>query len=225
MLDAHPNIACPTWETGLFDRMNAFVTGDFERPRVEDNFCTLPRAEVVAWMHRCADDLMGHLVARTGKRRWGEKTPAHVFHISLIDEVYPGSQFVHIIRDGRDVVRSLLNTPWAPGGVHWCACRWRDSVTAGREAGDRLGPARYLELRYEELTSTPRPVLERLCAFLGEPLAESMLEFHKPENNSWGLATRGIQKRPINQYRQLRLHEKLRLQWDAGGLLKQLGYR
>ena len=29
ILDAHPNICCPTWETGVFDRMEPLLNGDF----------------------------------------------------------------------------------------------------------------------------------------------------------------------------------------------------
>ena len=225
VLDAHPHLCCPTWETGLFDRLSAFVSGDFEKPRgSEANFCSLERSEVIAWLRRCADDLMGQFVTRAGKRRWGEKTPAHVFHMGLIDEVYPGSQFIHIIRDGRDVVRSLQSVDWSRHDVRRSVRRWTVSVAAGRDAGRRLGPERYTEVRYEELTAGPRGVVEGLCSFLGEPFAESMLEFHRPENNSWGLSLDRIQKGPVNRHRGLSLYERLVVSREATGWLKELGY-
>lgn len=230
VLDAHPNICCPTWETGLFDRMNLFVTGDFERPRgstkgAEANFCTLERQVVIGWMRDASYALMDLLVGQSGKPRWGEKTPAHVFHMRLILDVFPGAQFVHIIRDGRDVVKSLQNVEWNPGDVRWSVGRWMDSVSAGRTAGASLRPDQYLEVRYEELTSTPEQTLKRICEYLNEDFTPRMLDFDKPQNNSWGLRLdRGIQKKGINKNRELNLIERAVLKVRGGAMLRELGY-
>ena len=40
---------------------------------------------------------------RSGKSRWGDKTPDYVLHISDIAETLPEAHFIHIIRDRRDV--------------------------------------------------------------------------------------------------------------------------
>jgi hypothetical protein len=168
---------------------------------------------------------MDQLVSKSGKSRWGEKTPAHVFHIDLIDEVFPEAQFIHIIRDARDVVRSLQNVEWSPRRIRWSVGRWTDSVAAGRSAGRRLGTGRYLEVRYEALTREPRKVVEDICSFLCEPFSESMLEFHRPENNSWGITSMGIQNKPLNRYRKLSLTERMVLWMEAGHLMRELGYR
>ncbi len=43
------------------------------------------------------------------KLAWVEKTPGHLFNIGLIKRHIPAAQFVHVIRDGRDVVASLVD--------------------------------------------------------------------------------------------------------------------
>lgn len=226
MLDAHPNICCPTWETGVFDRLGPMLKGDMNKPRGrEANFFAFERRELVAWIRRAVDDLMGHLTASSGKSRWGEKTPAHVFQMDAIHEVYPQAQFLHIVRDGRDVVRSLQNVNWAPGNARWSVRRWIHSVQAGRGFGRGLGPRLYCEIRYEDLLDEPRPQLERVCEFLGEPFAEQMLEFDKPQNNSWGIEQPALQPKSAQRnYRPLSLAERTTLWWLAAPLLKELGY-
>ena len=59
----------------------------------------------------------------------------------LIAEVYPDARFVHIIRDGRDVARSIVAQPWGPATVKEAAKEWGDSVAAGRAAAPRTGRA------------------------------------------------------------------------------------
>jgi hypothetical protein len=47
-----------------------------------------------------------------GGRVFVEKTPRNAFLIPFLSKAFPRSRFVHIIRDGRDVVASLRRKPW-----------------------------------------------------------------------------------------------------------------
>jgi len=89
-----------------------------------------------------------------------------------------------VLRDGRDVACSLRTHPrhqvedgklvplhtWKP--IAGCARRWRNDIEA---AGPYWGDPRFHTVRYEDLVSNPRPVLESLMNFLGEPWDEAML--------------------------------------------------
>ena len=44
-----------------------------------------------------------------GKFAWVEKTPAHVFYIRIIKRFIPSAIFIHVLRDGRDTVASLVD--------------------------------------------------------------------------------------------------------------------
>ena len=44
-----------------------------------------------------------------GKRMWVEKTPHHIDFIDLIERRVESAKFVHILRDGRDVVASQVH--------------------------------------------------------------------------------------------------------------------
>jgi len=45
---------------------------------------------------------------RSGKSRFADKTPSNCFRVRFIHALYPDCRIVNIIRDGRNVVRSLL---------------------------------------------------------------------------------------------------------------------
>ena len=111
-------------------------------------------------------------------RRWGDKTPLNHRALHWINRVFPGAQFVHILRDGRDAVASTLDagiytTPEA------AAQRWVEAVMACRRFGDTKGTHQFLEVRYEELVTDPNKTLARVCGFAGLRFDESMLDFHK----------------------------------------------
>jgi hypothetical protein len=226
ILDAHPGIFCPCWETGLFVHMDAMMNGDLVKVMKHEmtNF-PVSRPDLVAWVRRSALDLIGQFGAQSGKPRWAEKTPAHVHHMNFILEVFPDAQFVHMIRSGSDVVKSLQNMPWAPRQIRWSINTWVDSVQKGREVGARLPASQYTEVRYEKLIQEPHEILKGLCEFLGEPFAPQMLEFHNPEKNSWKTKMQPLQNKPVNDYQGLNFWHRLLFTWSAGGLMRELGYR
>lgn len=125
-----------------------------------------------------------------GKPLAGEKTPDYVRHLPLLHQMFPHVKTVHIIRDGRDVVLSTLNWAregkgprrfelWQGDSVAVCGLWWQWQVRQGRRDGQRLGPTKYCEVRYEQLVSRPEQTLRAITDFAGLPFAEEMLDYFK----------------------------------------------
>lgn len=111
------------------------------------------------------DRLFGGLLERLGPaERLIERTPWHSKHLDLITAVYPDATLIHMVRDGRDVARSLVAQPYGPDTVEGAAGEWRESVQAARGAS-HLGA--YTEVRYEELLADTRREIPKLLATLG----------------------------------------------------------
>ncbi|MCL4421664.1 MAG: sulfotransferase [Actinobacteria bacterium] len=94
-----------------------------------------------------------------------ERTPWHAHHLPLIGAVYPDACVVHIVRDGRDVVRSLLSQPWGPSTVQDAAKEWSSTVMQARAGGEELDS--YFEVRYEDLLGDPSDNVSELLEHLG----------------------------------------------------------
>ncbi len=105
-----------------------------------------------------------------GAQRWVEKTPGNVFCFAHLRRLFPGAQFVHIIRDGRDCVASLVRRGHSPFRA---VSRWFCATLAGISHREMPG---YYELRYEDLARDPEPVVRDLCAFLDLPFHPAMLQ-------------------------------------------------
>ena len=116
-----------------------------------------------------------------GKARWGDKTPYYVLHLPKIIQWFPGVQFIHLIRDGRDCSLSLINRrhDFNVYNTYQAAKYWQHYVRVGREHGKRLGPDTYIETRYEDLLDNPAGTMMRICTFLGEEYTESLVHFNK----------------------------------------------
>jgi hypothetical protein len=67
---------------------------------------------------------------------------------------------------------------WAhPGDAAQFACLWRKEVGDARVLGQRVGPDRYLEVRYEDLVTAPSQVVESICTFANLPFEPQMIEY------------------------------------------------
>ncbi|HEX6951503.1 MAG TPA: sulfotransferase [Gaiellaceae bacterium] len=173
---------------------------------------------------------------------WGlrgvEQTPetAHVLDAAL--EAYPQALAVHTLRDGRDVVCSLLERGWLNAGAagrddarlaygaaprFWVEPERRDEFAqvsdarrcawAWRRYVDAVRSAsagdRLLEIRYEALTS----VADRLSEFLGANAAST----HRSLD--------GFRDSSIGRWRkELTPEQRVDVEAEAGPLLAELGY-
>ena len=206
MLDVHPDLAIPS-EThvipSLWRQRRRFETdGRFDAAKLTDHLLhefRIERWEIPeATIRRRVDALTEPTYASVweaffkayadhqGKRRWGDKTPAYVIDIPLLSELFPTARFVHLVRDGRDVSQSLVESDMFPDRLVKAAEYWSILVRKGREFGTALEPGRYLETRYEELVADPEPELRRICDFLDLSFQPAMLAFHERADEKIG---------------------------------------
>lgn len=113
--------------------------------------------------------------------------------VGFVDAAFPGTRFVHVVRDGRAVASSWLQMSWWKGYEGPAAWQWGPlpaEYEAEWEAGDRsfvllagllwkllidafeqaqktLGDdARWLAVRYEDVVAEPVPTLRRVAEHL-----------------------------------------------------------
>src|SRR5438132_8355263 len=168
-----------------------------------------------------------------------EQTPELSFVVGAAVRAYPQATVLHIIRDGRDVVCSLLQKGWLrergghddvgrPYGSYersWVEPEHSDESTPAHEAtraawawrryltAARAAPEHTVELRYEEIAADPPAAAELLAGRLETdpaPLAEALGAVHN---------------RSIGRWRQDLTPQQIEdVEREAGGLLRELGY-
>lgn len=124
------------------------------------------------------DAIYGFYANEHGKKRWGDKSD-YLNRMYEINQVFPETKFIHIVRDGRDVASSVMRMSWGPRDIIAAAEWWQEYVRLGRSMGRMLPAGRYLEVKYENLVLEPEETLRVICQFLDEPYSEKMLSFYK----------------------------------------------
>lgn len=115
-----------------------------------------------------------------GKTYWGDKSAGNSFSLEKIDLVFPEARYVHIVRNGRDCIASIVKTEFFNGSYTQAAYAWKEHVRACRRFGRRIHrQSRFFQLRYEDLVSEPEKEIEALCKFLALEPTEAMWEHHK----------------------------------------------
>lgn len=121
------------------------------------------------------DTFCTNYLTQRSKARWVEKTGSNGYYLRHILKLYPRARIVHMVRDGRDAVCSLLGRDPRP---YHCVSHWLYNVAAA--LAWRGHPA-YIEIKYEDLATTPEPTLQRLCAHLEVEFEPAMLERSKDD--------------------------------------------
>jgi hypothetical protein len=198
----------------------------------------LPEEEAAARIRRTL--VRTRRVALVGLRRAVEQTPETAYVAAAAARAFPEASVLHIVRDGRDVVCSLLDQGWLSAGRggrddaglaygaqarFWVEPERRAEFAVASDArrcawawrryvsaGRALG-ARAYELRYEQLAADPAAVADGVAAHLGvpaEPLAEALGKVHAES---------------VGRYRRDLTPEQLAdVEDEAGELLRELGY-
>jgi hypothetical protein len=97
-------------------------------------------------------------------------------HANKAGEIFPNSKIIHIIRDPRDVAKSSINMGWA-GNTHFGIEHWLETEDNWERSRTLFDKAKILELRFEDLVSAPRAMLEQVCKFIGVPYQPEMLNY------------------------------------------------
>lgn len=203
MLHNHPNIAIPYeshFITKYFERASEYgdLTIDMNlRNLLQD---ILSEELLSMWDHefnlerilnRVKERTIGGAISAVymdytqgkSKSRWGDKSD-YLNRMHIINKIYPNAQFIHIVRDGRDVANSVIKMPWGPKDIIAAGEWWDSNVRLGRRMGSIIGERRYMEVKYEDLVENPEKELIRICGFIGEEFSTEMLKYHEKSKES-----------------------------------------
>lgn len=179
VLDSHPRISCGE-ETHFLRDLQSVVGRHWD-------LVATYGLERDWWLGRLRDlyeDFQGEVLARSGKARWAEKDPTYTLLLDFIEDLFPDALYVHLLRDGHDVVASFRDRWGYRSAARAARTEWARYVEAARSFAARVGPGRFLEVRYERLVAHPEPEARRLFAFVGEDFVPEVLAFDPAEHTA-----------------------------------------
>lgn len=125
-------------------------------------------AEQTALFRKFLDEVLGGYAAQCGRSRWCVKAPTYLYpHVDVINGIHPDMKFIHIVRDGRDTVASIMRQPWARKGANQLrdAVRLWLTLESGDQKSATLTSGNFHRIRLEDLVADEQRV-EALCDFV-----------------------------------------------------------
>ncbi len=114
---------------------------------------------------------------------WGDKNPFYgndVGRLRTIAEYWPDAKFINIVRDGRDVVTSLMNKKWPDGrpraDFNHAHEVWNTNIEGGLSFARESGDNHYF-IRYEDLVADDLSEANKIFEFLGIPWHSAVEEY------------------------------------------------
>jgi hypothetical protein len=179
VLDSHPRISCGE-ETHFLRELETIVGRHWDLVASYG----LERSWWLAHLRDFYAGFQDEVLARSGKARWAEKDPTYTLRLEFIEELFPDALYVHLLRDGHDVVASFRDRWGYRSAARAARTEWARYVIAARGLAERVGPSRFLELRYERLVEDPAAEARRLFAFLGEDFVPDVLDFDAADHSA-----------------------------------------
>lgn len=173
VLDSHPNIAISE-ETGFMGAASA--TRVIPNWRYGAEWYTRlgwTEEELDARLREFYAGMFERYATGQGKRRWGEKTPFHAWHIEAMARIFPDAVFLAIVRHPAAVIASLKKR--FHYSVTEATSYWESTNTEIVRHGTRLGAGRFALCRYEDLVLEPETTLREVVAWLEEPWSDDVL--------------------------------------------------
>lgn len=117
--------------------------------------------------------MLGQTGQYDGSKLFIEKTPSHALVVDKIALVLPRARFIHIVRDPRDVVSSLIAASkdwgknWAPSNVLKAAIVWKRHVNSADQFLTQVPQRQKLLIRYENLKTDTLKHIIKMFSFCG----------------------------------------------------------
>jgi hypothetical protein len=221
MLDHHPQIAC-SFE---FDYAVAMMPDSQGWPDLNEYHAFLATNRPFQTAGLTIDPSLDYprLIDSFLRQKWDPDRKPWVgatvhYHFDRLLRIWPDARFIHIVRDGRDVGRSVIELGWA-GNMYIAVEDWIEAETLWARLCPTIPAHRRAEVRYETLVSEPEAALTRLCAAIGVPYDPAMLSY--PEESNYGPPS----PRLIGQWKRKLSPDAVRLaEARIGPLLVERGY-
>ncbi len=167
----------------------------------------------------------------------GDKNPAISNHPELLAKLFPTAKFIHLVRDYRDNLVSLLEVDFEMPNVTLLTYRWKYSYRVIEKAA-AIHPDRFFKIRYEDLVKQPESQFGQLCSFLRIQEDVSIFSFHtrkeelehsfppKILQRYFSSLMQPIDERKVGVYKQKLTAKQIRIaDLVAGKTAEQAGYQ
>ena len=99
-------------------------------------------------------------------------------------KLVPEGKILHIIRDPRDVITSLLMQKWTPSDLDQILSWYKSLMSTWKSEKAKLEKDQFIEIKLENIISNTKEVIQHTCKFIGLEFEEEMTQLDLSKANS-----------------------------------------
>lgn len=124
------------------------------------------RSKLLRFARKFLEDLNKPSLANANASRWCDTTPLNVRYADFLNELYPKSKLVHVVRDPRDVAASYIKQTWTSRNRETALEQLRKRYSALISI-QKARPRSFMKtIRLEDFTNNRNGERKELCEFL-----------------------------------------------------------
>lgn len=111
----------------------------------------------------------------------GDKNPVYSPRSPYLLKLFPDAKFLHMTRDYRDYLQSMLRAGFVKKITPIIIHRWVKSLKINLDLQKKY-PEKFHFFKYEDLVQEPEKTFKEICTFLNLPYEEQIFDFHEYKN-------------------------------------------
>lgn len=146
----------------------------------ENNVMTYYAADktpIAAALTRFLDDCHQSICDNQNRSVFLEDNTWTCLFLSDLIDLLPTAKVIVMLRDPRDVVASMMRQRWTPSSLEDVLTYYQDLVDVYLRQRSFISPDSILEVKLENLISSPLDTIEAMGSFIGLEASEEMRDF------------------------------------------------
>lgn len=133
------------------------------------------------------NDCFKDLLKKEKKSFFVEDNTWNILFAKELFEILPQSYLVHVLRDPRDVIASLIKQRWCPSEISQVTQYYMAIVNQWFIIKRNIPSSKFIEIKLEDLVKEPKKTLKNICLMTHLPFEESLLnmDLTKSHTGRW----------------------------------------
>ena len=136
---------------------------------------TRSQEELREILGRFLEKVFESLLAEANADFYVEDNTWNILFARELLQLVPEAKIVHVYRDPRDVVASMIQQRWCPKDKEHTAMWYKTIIEHWFSIRSDLPPGSYYEMKLEDLVNAPEKVVRELCDFIQIPYSQCMV--------------------------------------------------
>jgi len=202
MFDAHPNISIPIESPLIIHLLDRYGNiGYWTKAKLHEFYYDLLEVKDFAKWTIDRENLKEAILACEGQNSYqtlikviywnfssifkkeeikilGDKNPVYSVSIKKLFRIFPEAKYIHLTRDYRDHILSMIKAKLYVSNVLFLAFRWKFSAKLMKELKHKR-PKSFYTIKYEDLVHDTKFYFKQICEFLNIEFVPEAIDYHK----------------------------------------------